>query len=61
MWARVQKFEQAAHREVLTHYLLEFEHSTQRLQELNKRLARWSSPALISVSHYTCHFAIVVA
>jgi hypothetical protein len=33
MWARVQKFEQAAHREVLTHYLLEFEHSTQRLQE----------------------------
>jgi transposase len=38
MWARVQKFEQAAHREVLTHYLLEFEHSTQRLQELNKTL-----------------------
>ena len=38
MWAKVQKFEQAAHREVLTHYLLEFEHSTQRLQELNKTL-----------------------
>jgi hypothetical protein len=38
MWARVQQFEQAAHREVLTHYLLEFEHSTQRLQELNKTL-----------------------
>lgn len=42
MWARVQKFEQAAHREVLTHYLLEFEHSTQRLQELNKTLEEGS-------------------
>lgn len=37
-WARVQQFEQAAHREVLTHYLLEFEHSTQRLEELSKTL-----------------------
>jgi transposase len=37
-WARVQQFEQAAHREVLTHYLLEFEHSTQRLEELGKTL-----------------------
>lgn len=37
-WARAQQFEHAAHREVLTHYLLEFEHSTQRLQELAKTL-----------------------
>lgn len=37
-WARVQQFDHAAHREVLTHYLLEFEHSTQRLQELAKTL-----------------------
>jgi Transposase IS116/IS110/IS902 family len=37
-WVRIQQFEQPAHREVLTHYLLEFEHSTQRLQELNKTL-----------------------
>jgi transposase len=37
-WARVQQFEQPAHREVLTDYLLEFEHTTQRLQELTKTL-----------------------
>jgi transposase len=37
-WVRVQQFDQPAHREVLTHYLLEFEHSTQRLQELTKTL-----------------------
>jgi transposase len=37
-WARAQQFEHTAHREVLTHYLLEFEHSTQRLLELTKTL-----------------------
>jgi transposase len=37
-WARAQQFEQPAHREVLNHYVLEFEHSTQRLNELTKSL-----------------------
>jgi len=37
-WARIQQFDQPSHSAVLTHYLLEFEHSTQRLQELNKTL-----------------------
>jgi transposase len=37
-WVRVQQFDQPSHRAVLPHYLLEFEHSTQRLQELSKTL-----------------------
>jgi transposase len=37
-WARAQQFEQAAQREVLNHYVLEFEHSTRRLQELKNAL-----------------------
>ena len=33
-WARVQPFDQPAQREVLNHYVLELEHSSQRLREL---------------------------
>lgn len=37
-WARAQQFAQPAHREVLNHYVLELEHSTQRIQELSRAL-----------------------
>jgi transposase len=37
-WARAQQFEQPAQREVLNHYVLELEHSTQRLKDLTKAL-----------------------
>jgi len=37
-WARAHQFEHPAQREVLNHYVLELEHSTQRLQELTKSL-----------------------
>ena len=37
-WARAQQFEHLAQREVLTHYVLEVEHSTQRVTELKKAI-----------------------
>ena len=37
-WARAQRFDHPAHREVLNHYVLELEHSTQRIAELTKAL-----------------------
>lgn len=38
IWARAQIFDHPAQREVLNHYVLELEHSTQRLHELKKSL-----------------------